>query len=142
MRKLNRLIAAGALAVPMALGASSIAGAEVGSLADQDLGQQELPGVNQESNEGGSGDQGAKLREAAQNLGDKAQEAAQNLRDNAQEDAQNPRDEPRGGDANSNESDSGDEGDFDAEQAQELEGLFEMLTDSSVEGPGEGSPLG
>ncbi len=153
MRKLNRLIAAGALAVPMALGASSIAGADVGSLADQDLGQQELPGVNQEPNEGGSGDQGADARQEAQNLGDDLREEAQNVRDDIQEEArsmredrleeaQNSRDESQGGDASSNESTSGDESDSDAEPTQELEGLFEMLTDNSVEGPGEGSPLG
>jgi hypothetical protein len=145
MRKLNRLIAAGALAVPMALGASGIAGAEVGSLGAQDLGQ-ELPEGDESSNDGGSGDQGAELREEGQNRGEELREEGQNLGEELREAAA----DIRGGNDSSNEGDSGDEGDSnegdsDEEALQGLEALFEALADNSDGGTGGGSnptPLG
>jgi len=139
MRKLNRLIAAGALAVPMALGASGIAGADVGNLADQE--ELPLPGADEISNEGGSGDQGADAREEGQMRGAELREEAQNLRDDLLEEAQNSRDESRADDASSNE---GSEGDSDQEETQRaenvLEDIFKALEESSGGGSGGSNP--
>lgn len=114
MRKLNRLIAAGALAVPMALGASGIATAAVDSSGPLGLGQdrQEGDGSSDESASEGDAarDEGSAARDegsATRDEGDDARDSGKELRDELLQIGEDLREDLN--DQNSNDENSNDE---------------------------------
>ena len=105
MRKLNRLIAAGALAVPMALGASGTAMAAVGGSSGP-LGLGPLEEGNDSSD--GSESEGDDARDSGNELRDELLQIGRDLRGSSDDENSN--------DENSNESSSEEESDSDDEE--------------------------
>ena len=116
MRKLNRLIAAGALAVPMALGASGIAMAD--SSGPLGLGE-ELQEGDEGSDDGsdGSESEGDDARDSGNELRDELLEIGRDLREGSNDENSN--------DENSNESSSEESGSEESgsEEEEEENGL-------------------
>ena len=116
MRKLNRLIAAGALAVPMALGASGIAmAAEEDSSGPLGLGEELQEGDESSDGSESEGDSARDEGDSARDEGDSTRDAGSDLRDELLEIGR----ELRGG----SDEESSDEESSDEENGLDLLGM-------------------
>ena len=121
MRKLNRLIAAGALAVPMALGASGIAmAAEEDSSGPLGLGEELQEGDESSDGSESEGDSARDEGDSTRDEGDSTRDAGSDLRDELLEIGR----ELRGGsDEESSDEESSDEESSDEENGLDLLGM-------------------
>ena len=130
MRKLNRLIAAGALAVPMALGASGIAmAAEEDSSGPLGLGEELQEGDESSDGSESEGDSARDEGDSTRDEGDSTRDAGSDLRDELLEIGRELRggsDEENSDDENSNES-SSNESSSNEESDSEEESDFDLL---------------
>ena len=123
MRKLNRLIAAGALAVPMALGASGIAmAAEEDSSTPLGLGEELQEGDEGSDGSESEGDSTRDEGDSTRDEGDATRDSGNELRDELLqigEDLRGGSDDEDSNESNSEESDSDEESDSEESDSEE-----------------------